>query len=261
MRRQAMLATRIARKVIRTALRKISLDLVRYDHRFHPLARRMRLLSTHGITVVLDVGANVGQYAMELRALGYRGRIVSFEPLRDAFSELQRMARRDALWDVVNVGLGDTEETMTINRAANSYSSSFLKMLSAHLKSAPDSAYVGVQDAEMRTLDSVAPAYVRAEDRVFLKIDTQGYEYRVLKGASQLLPQLVGIQLEMSLVPLYEGELTFASVMGYVVDRGFTLMSLEPGFSNPLTGQLLQVDGLFFRSTTAMASQTGDSTA
>ena len=152
-----MPSTRTARQIIRTALRKASLDLVRYDHRFHPLARRMRLLSTHEVTLVFDVGANVGQYATELRTLGYRGRIVSFEPLPDAFAELERVARHDPLWEAVNIGLGDTERPATINRSANSYSSSLLPMLNSHLRSAPDSAYVGVQDVMLRTFDSVAP--------------------------------------------------------------------------------------------------------
>jgi FkbM family methyltransferase len=240
--------TRIARQVIRTTLRRASLDLVRYDHRFHPLARRMRLLSAHEVTLIFDVGANVGQYARELRTLGYRGRIVSFEPLSDAFAELQRVARRDPLWEVVNIGLGDTEQRATINRSANSYSSSLLSILSSHVMSAPDSAYVGVQDVTLRTLDAVAPGYLRREDRAFLKVDTQGYEHRVLTGAAHLLRNLVGLQLEMSLVPLYDGEMTFDHMLPYVRERGFSLMSLEPGFSDPATGRLLQVDGLFFRS-------------
>src|SRR5690242_8065586 len=108
----------------RRLLRGATLDVIRYHPRSHPLARRMRLLATHGIDVVLDVGANIGQYGEELRRLGYRGRIVSFEPMSAAFAELQARAQADGRWQVIHAGLGAQAGTARINLAGNSASSS-----------------------------------------------------------------------------------------------------------------------------------------
>ena len=245
-------ATDALHRVVRAILRRASFDLVRYDHRYHPIARRMRLLSAHEISVVFDVGANIGQYATQLRTLGYRGRIVSFEPLADAFAQLKSATKRDPLWDAVNVAIGDSAGTAMINIAANSYSSSLLKMLPTHLRSSPEAKYVRTEEVPVRTLDSLFGSYVQPNDRSFLKVDTQGYEYRVLQGGSEALERITGIQLEMSIAPLYEGEMQFDDLLAHLNSRGFQLMSVEPGFSDPVTGQLLQLDGIFFRKSSPL---------
>jgi hypothetical protein len=83
---------------------------------------------------------------------------------------------------------------------------------------------------------------------LFLKIDTQGYEDRVLRGAVELLPRAVGLQLEMSLVSLYEGQRRFDEMYVELVGKGFELWSMSPAFVDPRSGRLLQVDATFFRS-------------
>src|SRR5215470_941975 len=88
--------------------------------------RRVALMQGRRINVVLDVGANTGQFALFLRSLGYRGRIVSFEPLTEAFAALQRNGAGDTNWSLHNLALGDVETTATINISANSQASSFL---------------------------------------------------------------------------------------------------------------------------------------
>jgi FkbM family methyltransferase len=210
----------------------------------------MRLLATHRINTVIDVGANSGQYAHGLRVLGYRGRIISFEPLSSAFAELQRnQARAPEGWEIVNVALGDHPGRAVLNIAGNSYSSSILPMLPAHLRSAPDSRFIGQEEIAVETLDAIVAKMINPSERLFLKSDTQGYDATVLAGAAKSLERVEGIQVEMSIIPLYEGELLLVEMIRYLAERGFTLMSLEPGFADPKTGQLLQTDGIFFRST------------
>lgn len=208
----------------------------------------MRLLATYEINAVLDVGANTGQYAQQLRRLGYRGRILSFEPLSSAFAELRRNhARVPDKWEIANAGLGERAGRAVLNIAANSYSSSILPMLPAHSVNAPDSSFIDKEEVAIDTVDSIIETRVRPTERLFLKSDTQGYEANVLAGAAKHLDRILGLQLEMSLIPLYEGELLLVEMISYLAERGFTLMSLEPGFASPTTGQLLQTDGLFFR--------------
>jgi FkbM family methyltransferase len=233
---------------IRGAVRKTTFDVVRFNVSSHPLARRMRLFERHGIDLVLDVGANAGQYATQLRELGYRGRIVSFEPLSQPFAQLRRLAEEDGRWEAVRIGLAEKPGSARINLAANSVSSSLLPMLGAHLAAAPQSAYVGTEEITLDTLERAIPAHVGDGERPLLKIDAQGYERHILDGAGSQLARIAGIQLEMSLVPLYEGELLIEEMIALLKQRGFTLMSLEPGYVDLAAGQMLQSDGVFFRS-------------
>ncbi len=221
-------------------------------HRFPQCSfdyRAVQLLRHSGTDVVLDVGANRGQYGHTLRRFGYRGRIVSFEPLRAAFEALRRRAARDPLWTVFPHAVGDERTTVTLNVAGNSgLSSSVLPMLPRHAQACPDSRYVGRQEAEQYRLDDLWPQLAGPGDRVFVKLDVQGYEEAVLKGADALARRCCGLQLEASCVPLYEGGPLLEKVMGMAQQRyGLTLMAVVPGFTDRRTGQMLQCDVVFLR--------------
>src|SRR5690348_14983189 len=101
---------------------------------------RMGLIARHGVSLVLDVGANAGQYASALRASGYSGEILSFEPIPDAYRRLAEAAVADALWQTRNVALGDRRSHLTLHVSANSYSSSFLQLTNRCVEAAPDAA-------------------------------------------------------------------------------------------------------------------------
>jgi FkbM family methyltransferase len=213
----------------------------------------MQLLEFHGIDLIIDVGANIGQYGRELRNLGYKGRIISFEPLPNAFEELARIAGRDAAWLAFQEAIGDHDGDATLHVAANSVSSSLLPMLPAHLEAAPYSRFVSDIQVQMITIDEAIGRHVMANERVFVKVDAQGYESSVIAGALPSLDRIQGFQLELSLVPLYEGSATLSTLVSDVERLGFTLMSIEPGFSDQGSGRLLQADGLFFRASPGSA--------
>jgi FkbM family methyltransferase len=231
----------------RNLLRGRGWDVVRWTGLQHPLGQRMRMLRHHGVNVVLDVGANEGQYGKELRLARYRGRIVSFEPLAAPFARLEEAARKDPAWDAVRLALGDADGEATINVSANSVSSSFLPVLPAHTEAAAGSAIAGVESVAVRRLDGVFDQYVRAGEVAFLKLDVQGYELRALAGAAGVIDRITGIQAEMSLVPLYEGAPLLTDILAWAAEHGFSLVGLEPGFADPTTGRLMQADGIFFR--------------
>lgn len=234
---------------IRLLARRFGVDISRYPG-FDPVALLVRLLGAHGVEVVLDVGANAGRYGLELRQAGYRGRIVSFEPLHEPFELLRRLVASDPLWDALPYALGDREGVTTLNVAANAgESSSILPMLDAHVNAYPAAGYVGTQTAEMRTVDSVAAELLSGSRNVFLKADVQGYEKPVLAGARQTLAQsCVGIQLELSLVPLYDGGMLYREALDFADEHGFSLMGIIPGFTDVRDGRMLQADGIFFRT-------------
>jgi FkbM family methyltransferase len=234
-------------KYIRKIVRLFGIDLVRFAST--PDARRATMLRHFDIDLIVDVGANSGQYAQSTRYdLGYRGKIVSFEPMSAVFSVLERISRPDKQWDVYQYALGDENDYQTINISENSHSSSLLSMLDSHLNAAPQSIYIGSETIQVKTLDSVFEDLCSESKNIFLKIDTQGYESKVLKGAENVLDNIHTIQLEMALVPLYDGELIFVDMCQYLQEKGYTLIGLEPGFGDNVSGQLLQVDGIFHRS-------------
>jgi FkbM family methyltransferase len=193
------------KKTIKKLSRSLGIDLKRYNVQTSEDARMQQLLDYHKIDLVLDVGANVGQYAKSLRDLGYSGRIVSFEPLSSAYSQLKTASKKDLLWEIApQTAIGNQEGEIIINIAGNSQSSSALPMLDAHVQSAPESAYSGSETVKLSRLDTLAKDYIKSETKsIFLKIDVQGLEKQVLEGATAILPLVKGIKLELSLVPLY----------------------------------------------------------
>jgi FkbM family methyltransferase len=209
--------------------------------------RHSKLFSLLGINLLIDVGANAGQFATLCRAHGYQGSILSFEPSSAAHRELLKTAASDPLWTVANrMALGAATGEAEINIAANSFSSSILPMLDSHLSAAPESQYIQREMVPVRRLDDVLPEDAES-CKIFLKLDVQGYEPQVLSGAAHTLTQTSAVQLEMSLLPLYEGEQLLPQMSAAMKARGFDLWDLEPSFRDTNTGRLLQVDGIFTR--------------
>jgi FkbM family methyltransferase len=233
--------------LVRRAFRSVGYDLQRYSELGDAEARRGRLLRAYGVDVVLDVGANTGQFARELRRAGYAGRIESFEPQGAAFRALEQRAAADPRWKIHRMAVGDRDGTATLNLAGNSLSSSLLEMLPAHADSAPESRYVGTEEVPTRRLDGLFDALAPAGSSVFLKIDTQGFERQVLDGAAGCLARIDTVQVEMSLVSLYAGAPLFGELLDRLQSLGYDLVGLEPGFAEPATGRLLQTDGIFHR--------------
>lgn len=233
---------------IKPIFRSVGLDLQKHDvaHSFD--LRLAHLLQIRKVDVVFDVGANTGQYARLLRSSGYPGRIISFEPLTTAHAELLKSSQSDPRWEVApRAAIGEAEGEVEIHVAGNSASSSLLDMLEEHRAAAPHSAYVGVEKTPLHRLDNLAPKFLAPEDKWFLKIDTQGYEAPVLRGTSGLSNPPAGIQLELSLRPLYDGQLLYREMIQLVVEMGYELWDIVPGFRDQQQ-RLLQLDAVFFRS-------------
>lgn len=204
------------------------------------------LLRQERVNLVLDVGANTGQFADELRASGYRGRIVSFEPLTSAHAELCRKAVAYPNWTIADrMAIGAEGGSINIHISENSASSSILDMLPRHLEAAPQSIYISSETVPVKRLDDLCA--LSLNDRALLKIDVQGYERQVVEGAPCVLGICHAVICEMSLSPLYEGQLLARELWDLLAGHGFEPWSLEPGFRDPVTGRMLQFDGFFVR--------------
>ncbi len=234
--------------LIRRTANLFGIDIRRYRPKSSDIGRLSIMLANHGVDLVFDVGANTGQFARSLRKAGYTQRLISFEPLSTAHAQLLLASRNDAEWEIApRAAIGDHEGTIEMHIAGNSVSSSALVMLDSHANAAPVSVYVGRECVPLSRLDTIAHDYLMLGAVPFLKIDTQGYEDRVLDGATELLIKARGVHLELSFVPLYEGQKLFDDLVERLGSLGFTIWAIWPGFCDPRTGRMLQVDATFFR--------------
>jgi FkbM family methyltransferase len=208
----------------------------------------MRVLDHQGITLVFDVGANVGQYGQRLRRGGYAGRIVSVEPLSSAHAALSAVAAGDAGWTVESrLALGDGDTPVTLQVSGESDMSSVLDFTAEMADLLDGSAYVGTEVASQARLERIFPRHARPGDRVLLKIDTQGTEKRVLEGARGVLPRIAAVQMELSIVPVYAGEPSYRDMIQHMAELGFAPALFIPGYFNRRTARLIGMDGVFVR--------------
>jgi FkbM family methyltransferase len=236
-------------QIVRKIARSLGLEICRYNPSSSHSAQLLAALKFVDSNVVLDIGANIGQFAKELRASGFDGEIISFEPLSSAHERLKLSASHDKTWRVHSrVALGDKKGMATINIAANSVSSSILPMLDSHLMAAKESVYSSSESTDVVTLDSVAPFYLKEDSRPFIKIDTQGFEWQVLDGAPETLKKARGVLLELSLIPLYDGQRMWLELIDRMAADGFTVWALQEGFTDLKNGRTLQIDAVFLRS-------------
>jgi FkbM family methyltransferase len=221
-------------------------DVIAHNPWTNSRTRMKLLLQFHRVGHVLDVGANEGQFAQRLRReFGYRGFIDSFEPTSATFSRLFSAASNDSTWRCHQYGLGDSDTELDINLSENSVSSSILPMQAQHTAIAPESRYVGTERVAVRRLDSVFADLIPPGAAVFLKVDVQGYEGQVIRGASNALRNIALVQLEVSLISLYESESSFVDIVRAMVDSGFDLVGAEPALVNDRSGHVLQMDLIF----------------
>lgn len=232
------------KKLVKRSLRSTGWEL----HRI-PESHLVTALQLFNIDLVVDVGANEGQFASDLRTRGYWGNMISIEPIADVHQVLSQFASKDPNWQVLDrCAVGAREGEIELNVAGNSVSSSVLPMLETHSSVAPESVYVRKETVPITTIDKIAARYFGDAKKPFLKIDTQGYEWQVLDGATDTLSRIYGVQMEVSLIPLYEGQRLWLESLRRLEDEGFTLWSIEPAFVDPSSGQTLQLDAVFFRT-------------
>lgn len=231
---------------LNSVLKNAGFKLDRYNVGTDANLRRAATYKKYDVSLLIDVGANTGIYGKEMRELGYQNKIVSFEPLSDAFIKLKQNASKLGNWDVFNFALGNENTTIEINVSQNSHSSSILNILDEHTNAEATASYVGKQQIEVKTLDSISSGLDFATHKeVYLKIDTQGFEMNVLNGARESLKYINTIQLEMSLKPLYQGQALYDELFKFFWNNGYSLIDIDPGFADSKNGILLQFDATF----------------
>lgn len=233
---------------IRKLARSLGFDIARYPGAASHWPRLTGMLARHQITLVFDVGANIGQYADALRNNGYAGRIVSFEPLSAAHAELMANADLDPEWQIapraaVGAAVGET----TLNISPESDMSSLLPLTEDAAEKFASVRPTASEAVPLTTLAAEIPRYANANDAIFVKSDTQGYEAQVLDGLAGAVDRVVGLQLELSLVPIYQGQPDYLTVLNRVGELGFTPHLIIPGYFSRQHEQMIEFDVVCFR--------------
>ncbi|NGO11958.1 FkbM family methyltransferase [Streptomyces sp. HC44] len=210
------------------------------------------LLDKYQVNCVFDVGANAGQYGRRLRQLGYKGRIVSFEPTAVHFAKLQKKAENDPEWRVYNCGLGREEATMEIHADWNSMNS-LLPPTEYGRGRYKRFAKSTMEQIEIRRLDAVMDEALEglAEPRPYLKMDTQGYDLEVFAGGGKRIDDFIGMQSEVALLQLYEGSPRMHEAVAVYEESGFEITGMYPVTREPATGRVVEFDCVMMRPSAA----------
>jgi len=208
-----------------------------------------------GVNCIIDVGANIGQYASMIRNAGYTGRIISIEPVTGTYAALSKRAEGDSSWQTLNIALGEKDEDKVLNVFAASDLSSFLGPSAKMSQNIVNSCITKTQPATVRRLDSIFEQIVAglAQPRVFLKLDTQGYDLQVVRGANESLRHVLGLQSELSVIPLYEGMADYIEALAFYRSLDFEPTGIFPVAHDRKTRHVLEFDAVLTRHSTPEA--------
>jgi FkbM family methyltransferase len=229
---------------IRKMLWKIGLDI----HRYRPEPDEMIWLKKIGIKTIIDVGANIGQFAEEIRPNLPNASLYSFEPLKDCYETLQEAMKDDKKFKAFHMALGDTNEDVNMHRSEYSASSSILQMAQSHKELYPYTKNATDEKITVRRLDDIQELNPKnLQKEILVKIDTQGYEDRVIRGGIEFLKHTKVIIIETSFITLYEKQVLFADIYKMLTDIGFVYKgSLHRKFNLKNGGNLYE-DSIFIR--------------
>ncbi len=208
-----------------------------------------KLITKYDIDCILDVGANEGQFAMKIRESGYQKKIISFEPLSLAYSKLLKNSYNDINWEIFRkIALGESNGHSVLNVSSYSPSSSILPFTTHHLQAKPKAIMTGIEKIEITKLDSLAEELNLNSKTILLKIDAQGYESKILNGSNNVLNKCKIVFCEVSFKELYKGQELWTEILNFMLSKNFTIASIENGFFNEITNELLQADVIFIKN-------------
>ncbi len=233
-------------KIIKHLVKLFGINIQKYNPANVEEEQIIFLLSKHNIDVVIDIGANVGQYGLMLRKLNYDKRIISFEPISECYEMLKRNKGTDNLWDIYKIAAGDFDGTSQINISNNLVSSSLLK---PHEKLPMYDDGIRTVKTETITVSKLDSFFGNRTigDSIYLKIDVQGFERETLEGGLGFLKSIKVIQVESSLSSFYNKGSKIEDIMSLLRDQGFLPYNFIKGVKNNSTGQLFEVDIFFVR--------------
>ena len=240
------------KEIIKASLRRRGIVLKRFNVFQSEIHQVVKACDRANCKVLFDIGANTGQFAQECFEAGYSKTIISVEPQSAAHAKLIAVAARNRNWTIApRCAIGDVAGKTSIHVAENSVSSSLLDVTDISVTANARTRFIGEEDVDVVTMDELVSQYVLRDDPLAFKIDTQGNEAAVLRGARQSLDNVGVLYLEMSLVPLYRDAPLFEDLYRAITELGFRCIGIFPGFTDVETYEVLQVNSLFTKVTGA----------
>jgi len=240
----------LAKSLIKNWVRSLGLEIVRSENAHFTLEGHLKnALSHYEIDCVIDVGANIGSYGRLLRRIGYAGWIISFEPIRSVFNQLQSDANEDPRWICYNCAIGESETFQELNVYGSSVFSSFLKVSTLSLSKWNALDNYQSELVQVKKLDNVIEEIVTLTKarNYFLKSDTQGYDLEVFRGATNCLPLVRILQSEICFIETYEGMKNPLDMMREYNHSGFLLSGFYPVNRDDSLG-VIEADCIFVKS-------------
>lgn len=218
----------------------------KFVYQFEPTNQdKLKWIKNLNINTVLDVGSHQGEFASELYQILPEAKFYCFEPLRNNFIELQSNLNFPN-FKLFNLAIGDSPGKLEMYHNNFSPSSSILKCSELHKETFPFSAFEQLEKIEINTLDDILND-IELEDDILLKIDVQGYEDKVIRGAEKILDRVKVVIVETSFRELYEGQVLFTDIYEILSKRGFVYSGSLEELKSPSDGIPLQQDSLFVK--------------
>lgn len=211
----------IVKKIIRKWLNNYGFQIVPISQ--HPLSNFMGI-DKMDIGMILDIGANAGQFATKIHSILPEALIYSFEPLQNAFDDLQKtFVEKNIKGKTFNFALGDEAgEAEIFLHEEHSPSSSILSTTSHHESLDLRTHLQKKEKIAIRTLDEVYTTEgISSGTGLFIKMDVQGFEDRVIIGGRTVIRKAIAVLAEINLDPLYEKQADFKSISTLLYDLGF----------------------------------------
>ena len=235
-----MIAVRLFLSLVKRGLLRLGIEVeLRSRHR-HLWLQRL------GISTVIDIGANTGQFAAQIRDTLPDAFIYSFDPVEENFRRLQRREATDRRFKAYGVALGDVNQKLPINQNRFTASSSFLDLGELHRSNYPFAREVEAVDVEVRRLDDLAEE-LNLEPEILVKLDVQGFEDRVIRGGRSVLGTARVVITEVSFQPLYNGQPLFGAIHEQLTGLGFSLRGFSEQIRSTADDQVLSADAVYVR--------------
>jgi FkbM family methyltransferase len=217
------------------------------DVRRIPRFESYEWLKKKNIQTVVDIGANTGQFALQIHRLLPDATLYSFEPLEDCYNELLKKMGHTPKFHAFNFALGETSSEVPMYRNDYTPSSSLLSMEELHKQAFPFTRHSTVQTISIRRLDDISDSLDITEN-ILVKIDVQGTEDKVILGGEKLISKASVLILETSFLPLYKDQPLFDDIYEMLKQKGFVYSGTEHTIRNPNDGSILQCDSLFCKA-------------
>ncbi len=230
------------KNLIKAVCRVFGLDI----RRVNPVDDNYAWLTKHNIACVLDIGANVGQFAQMIHKVLPAAAILSFEPIEKCYLSLMTNMRKVPTFRAFNYALGETDSEMEMHVNDYTASSSLLPMADLHVHAYPYTAKTHLERIRIRRLDTIA-GDLNLDGNLLIKIDVQGYEDKVIRGGHTVILQSKVLIVETTFERLYDDQPLFKNIFELLSNMGFRYMGNLSQMRSPLDGGILQADAIFIR--------------